>query len=372
MALVSILRIHSGLGTKISNDFAPWLTLIHCFNHRLELSIKDAFNGTFFDEIDTMLLKLYYLYKKSPKRLRELNEFGEIFEKIVPKPSKSSGTRWISHKVQSMEIVLFNYGVFITHLESLAQTDSQALKRAKLVGFARKWVQAKYPIHLALYLDILQPIKVLSLVMQQEIHDPVVQLKHIRDFTWSMTKLSALLQESIEKTTTHLTNFMKFQKEVTFKEGAYIYQNIKLLNYDVSNDSIIRSYDDIIKLLTDSTSKRFANLQSHPVFKNINILDCSRWPNETESLSSYGEKEINKLVKHFSELLLKNSCCIDDVISEWDLLKLEVHSIFTECKTLKYLEIWQVFNSDYKDRCKSILHIIKLLLITPTTNAKLE
>ena len=54
---------------------------------------------------------------------------------------------------------------FLTHLESLAQTDSQALKRAELVGFAKKWAQAKYPIHLALYLDILQPIKVLSLVM---------------------------------------------------------------------------------------------------------------------------------------------------------------------------------------------------------------
>lgn len=68
---------------------------------------------------------------------------------------KSSGTRWIAHKVRSMEIILANYGVLIIHLESLAQTDSQALKRAELVGFAKKWVQAKYPNHLALYLDIL-------------------------------------------------------------------------------------------------------------------------------------------------------------------------------------------------------------------------
>ena len=65
-----------------------------------------------------------------------------------------------------MEIILANYGVFLTHLESLVQTDSQTLKRAELVSFAKKWVQAKYPIHLALYLDFLQPVKVLSLVMQ--------------------------------------------------------------------------------------------------------------------------------------------------------------------------------------------------------------
>ena len=94
--------------------------------------------------------------------------FREIYEKVVPKPAKASGTCWIAHKVNAMQIVLSNYGVFMAHLESLAQTDSQALKHNKLVGYSKKWQQAKYPLHLALYLNILQPLKVISLVMQQE------------------------------------------------------------------------------------------------------------------------------------------------------------------------------------------------------------
>ena len=200
--------IHCGLEAKLKES-APWLTVIHCFNHRLELAVKDSFKGTFFDEIDHMLLKLYYLYKKSPKRLRELHMFGDIYDKVVPKPSKASGTRWIAHKVRAMEIVLSNYGVFITHLESLSQTDSQALKRAELVGFSKRWVQAKYPIHLAIYLDILQPIKVLSLSMKKEIHDPVSQLKKIREFRWSMTKLHALIEGCLDENATRLTNFTK-------------------------------------------------------------------------------------------------------------------------------------------------------------------
>ena len=149
------------------------------------------------------------------------------------------------------------------------------LKRAELVGFAKKWVQAKYPTHLALYLDILQAIKVLNLVMQKEIHDPVVQLRHIRDFTWSMAKLSALLQESIDKATTRLTNFTKFQKDVVSEEGVNKYQGIKLLNYDVSSESIKNSYNDIVKSLTDNNSKRFANLQSHTVFKTSTFLTAA-------------------------------------------------------------------------------------------------
>ena len=56
--------IHNGLGALIKNELAPWLTVIHCFSHHLELSVKDSFKNSFFYEIDTMLLKLYYLYKK--------------------------------------------------------------------------------------------------------------------------------------------------------------------------------------------------------------------------------------------------------------------------------------------------------------------
>ena len=40
---------------------------------RLELAIKDALKST-FDEIDEMLLRLYYLYEKSPKKCRELED----------------------------------------------------------------------------------------------------------------------------------------------------------------------------------------------------------------------------------------------------------------------------------------------------------
>ena len=119
--------VHNGLGTKICEEYAPWLTFIHCVNQRQELAIKDVLKGTFFDKIDVMLLKLYYLYKKSLKWLHELKMFGEIFE-VVPKPAKASGTRWIVHKVNAMEIVLLNFAVFMAHLESLAQTDLQALK----------------------------------------------------------------------------------------------------------------------------------------------------------------------------------------------------------------------------------------------------
>ena len=36
-----------------------------CIAHQLELALKDALKGTFFSEMDEMLLLTYYLYGKS-------------------------------------------------------------------------------------------------------------------------------------------------------------------------------------------------------------------------------------------------------------------------------------------------------------------
>ena len=76
-----------GLGALIKEK-APWLELVHCFNHRIELALKDASENSAFAKIETMLMKLYYLYQKSPKRYRELKELSEAYEKLSPNQQK--------------------------------------------------------------------------------------------------------------------------------------------------------------------------------------------------------------------------------------------------------------------------------------------
>lgn len=46
-----------------------WIFWMWCLAHRLELAIKDALKGTFFDSLHEMLLQLYYIYKISPKNI---------------------------------------------------------------------------------------------------------------------------------------------------------------------------------------------------------------------------------------------------------------------------------------------------------------
>ena len=44
----------------------PWLNWTWCYAHRLELACKDYFTSELFKFIMEMLLRLYYLYSKSP------------------------------------------------------------------------------------------------------------------------------------------------------------------------------------------------------------------------------------------------------------------------------------------------------------------
>ena len=50
----------------------PWLYWRWSIAHRLELAVKDALKGTAFEDIEEMLLRLYYINENSPKKCREL------------------------------------------------------------------------------------------------------------------------------------------------------------------------------------------------------------------------------------------------------------------------------------------------------------
>ena len=200
-------------------------------------------------------MKLYYLYQKSPKRYRELKELGEVYEKSIPKPAKAHDTRWIEHKYAAMKKLLAHYGAYMAHLESLSQTDSQALKRAEIYGSVQKWSHASYPIYMAVYLDILSPIRRISLAMQQEIHDPIKVIKRIKEFTWTMGKLVTILDQALEDKTI-LTNYKTFLNSVTVNEdGRHLYQNVHLKQYNRTITAIKNHYVATVSNICTSIEK---------------------------------------------------------------------------------------------------------------------
>ena len=81
----------------------PWVYFIWCLAHRLELSLKDAIEETCFKSVDEMILRLYYLYVKSPKKKRKLKELYASYKVLFSctkgvKPKKASGWKGVQNR----------------------------------------------------------------------------------------------------------------------------------------------------------------------------------------------------------------------------------------------------------------------------------
>ena len=166
-----------------------------------------------------------------------------------------------------MAIVLENYGIFISHLESLAHTDSQSLKRAKIEGFAKKWKYSKFPLHLAIYLHVVTPLKVLSVSVQKDEHDPVTMLRRVQEFSLTMLKLAALVSSSLDGSSSRLTNYTKSIQEVSEDDDENdVHQNVKLKEFHSSKSALERSLDEIITRICHSVEERFGDLNVSPIY----------------------------------------------------------------------------------------------------------
>ena len=95
-------------------EAVPWIVVfwsLWCLAHRLELSLKDALAGTFFSTIDDLLMRVYYLYEKSPKKCVELAEVVDELRQCLEdgdmptkgnRPLRACGTRFVAHKVAAL------------------------------------------------------------------------------------------------------------------------------------------------------------------------------------------------------------------------------------------------------------------------------
>ena len=83
------------------------------------------------------------------------------------KPVRASGSTWVAHKLSAMKRVLSKYGAYTNHLAALSKDSSvKAVDRAKLSGYYKKWVDAKYILGCAVFVDLLTTCTIFSKCMQ--------------------------------------------------------------------------------------------------------------------------------------------------------------------------------------------------------------
>ena len=265
---------HNGMKGKLQSAI-PWLFWAWCYAHRLELACKSALSSPLVTNITEMLLRLYYLYSKSPMKLRELTDIATDLKEVFDfpdggdRPVRSQGSRWIAHKRNAMQRVVQRYGAYIAHLTTLAADKTvTSAERARLQGYLRKWQQGRMLIGIALYTDVLKPPSLLSKSLQADDLDIVQGLKLILKSKQSLQSLSE--QDPQEWPMVKLV-LSRLSDDNT-------YQGATLLNY---NDTVLQSCKsqalaDLKEL--DKTMRQRLEWTDTKILRSILIfLDTQSW-----------------------------------------------------------------------------------------------
>ena len=89
-----------------------------------------------------------------------------------------------------MKRILSKYGAYTSHLLALSEDRSmKANDRVKLKGYYNKWVDAKYILGCAVFVDVLSPCVILSKVMQ---YDHLAVLSSLLKSAKEIEKLSSI------------------------------------------------------------------------------------------------------------------------------------------------------------------------------------
>ena len=236
-----------------------WVFWMWCLAHRLELAVKDALNDTRFSLIDEMLLKLYYLYEKSPKKCRELEDIISDLQQYMAfddggvRPVRASGTRWVAHKLNAMKRVLSKYGAYTSHLAALSTDSSvKAVDRAKLSGFYKKWTDAKYVLGCALFIDLLTPCATFSKCMQSD----------EADILGAMTCLLKTLKETERLSSTPLDSWPTYaatlSKCIEEEEDKMVYQCQELTRFSQAVEHYTNHYRDFCNQIVHCIKSRLS------------------------------------------------------------------------------------------------------------------
>ena len=356
----------------------PWLYWAWCYGHRLELACKDAFSSRLFHDIDEMLLRLYYLYEKSPRKCRELsdlvNDLKEVFE--FPEggnvPLRAHGSRWITYKRKALQRVVDRYGAYLSHLETLIEDKSiKSVDRQRLKGYLLKWREAKIVVGSAMYTDALKPASLLSLTLQGDDIDIVQGIKHILKCHSSLKILTS--QNPVEWPLTKVV-----LSRLNDANGGKVYQGSELHNF---KETTIKSCGD--QALADLKSLD-NHMRARLEWSNVELmrsillfLDTQSWQDCEESSTkedrlSELKSALLRVIDVFRAPLEAKGADPTSILDEIEDI-IDYATTYLRIGSDDYKKVWyQLHSSPDSTKWPNIMLIAELLFSLPFSTAKVE
>lgn len=319
-----------------------------------------------FDLIDDMLLKLYFIYEKSPKKCRELEEIISDLGEFVSftdkgiKPLRASGSRWISHKLSAMQRITSKYGAYTSHLVALSQDYSvRSTDRSKLHGYCKQWVDAKYLLGCALFIDLLSPCAIFSKVMQA---DEIDILGALMSFVRSLKEIEKLMASQLSQWPTYSATLRLITNTT--------YQGQELKRFDEAQRYYENHFQEYCLKVKECLKSRLAWSNQQLIRDIITLLATQGWEKLVrECIALEG---LDRVVSRFTIPLQGSGIDCTRIHEEFELM-MQYAVDFISLSTLEYRCVWwRLFNSPSSSEWSNALGLAELLLSLPASNGKLE
>ena len=173
------------------------------------------------------------------------------FEDSGLRPTRTYGTRWISHRLNALHKFYDKFKVFVLHLENLIR-EATMKEKSFLEGVRRKVFSSSVIINAVLFSDTLAPVKDLSIALQNnsfKIVDATTKIIECIDIYKNM--LNSLNTD--EKFVFRFSYIQKLMRE----NESETYQNIKITNYARTVDSLTRNAIRYVELIVNCLQNHF-------------------------------------------------------------------------------------------------------------------
>ena len=312
------------------------------------------------------MMRLYYLYRRSPKRWRELKAVAEMLKKNVVKPSRSQGTRWIDHRRKALACLAKNYQCVATQFEEQAtgqRKDIPAADAAKMKGYLKLLKSCKFVLHMALYQDLVDDMADLSLQFQRD----DLPLSAVRS---SMVLAQVALRRKRTTPGPHLRPVLAAVNEAVGDEtrSTFFFQGVEL--EAKPTEPFSRQTTVIVDNIISCIGNRFSNFQDDPVIMATEILDHTNYPSDDpEALIEYGLDEVQTICDHFKPLLTQKGCDLMKVEREWINIKIDIKK---HHKNEHFLPLWKKMLVEKAHKYPNFMHLVRIILVLPVATSQVE
>ena len=354
-------------------ESVPWVVVFWCFAHRVELALKDAFKDTLWTTVDEMLLKVYYLYEKSPKKCRELEEVvSELKACLEPHefpgkggniPLRACGTRWISHNVVAIGRLLDRYGAYIAHLITLTEDPAvKSIDKQKLKGYVLQWRNAKMILGCALFYDVLSPAATLCKALHNDELCIVSAVEAILRCTKAIEKVNTTTFENLPMVSKVLGR-MKH-------DTSHTYQDVELSRYNEAVTFLQKNKSVYTDSVVESLKQRVQDHLTTLLSDVLLVLATQGW--EKSNYAELSVQAVERLTVTFIQPLQKAGAATEVFREEW-IDMIEYAKLYLNLVEDAYSSIWwKLFNAADAKKWANILVLIELLFCLPAANGQVE